>query len=259
MLRRSASGVSTGTGSVPFSTGRLSPQQAPVRRDAVALLEEHHVPRHELVGAACHRRAIAQDAHLRHRQALERLDPAMGAVVLREPQCPVEDDDGEDQPHVTPAAVGRIDDADEPEHHDRAEEDEDERVQDLVDDEPPGRDAGLLHQAVQAEAPGPRIGLGGREAVPRRAKRAEQIVDRGGVGRRAGERPRGRVSHRRAIIVAEGHRREKGRLARGARPSRRETHRAVPTLPGRRARVPYRRATERPRAVPAHGNGSTEI
>lgn len=77
---------------------------------------------------------------------------------------------------ASPARVGGLREAHRHEHHDRAEEDEDERVQDLVEGHAPGRDAGPFAQLVRTLDAEPRLCIGSRQPATAALKGREHVV-----------------------------------------------------------------------------------
>ena len=177
---------------------------ATVGRDAVALLEDDEVARHELVSPDPAQLPVAHDARLRHRQPAQRVDTALGAVVLDEPEQAVEDDDGGDEPRVAPVVLGRVEQADHREDDDRADQDEDERVAHLVEQQPPRRRRGTLGEGVRADPRQALGGLMGSQAARARAERGQDVVDRACV--RIGESEVGvhRWAHHRRRVQCIG-------------------------------------------------------
>ena len=73
-----------------------------VRRDLVARLQEHDVPRDELFGGDHARLAAAQRPGLGGQHVADRLQRLLGLAFLDKAEQRVEDDDGEDDRRVDP-------------------------------------------------------------------------------------------------------------------------------------------------------------
>ncbi len=151
-------------------------EQPPVGRDAVARLQQHHVPGHHLVGVHGDQLAPAPHPRAQHQHALQGRQAAFGAVFLVEAQHRV--DHGHHQDHHGVAQV-----PDQGRQHRGAQQQQDQQALELLEEDGPGRGGGLLGQAVGAVAVQPLVGLGraqapldvhaqarrgvaGREAVP---------------------------------------------------------------------------------------------
>jgi len=107
--------------------GRLAGAQvhalddAPVGGDEVAHLEQHDVARHEFARGEFAHDAGAAHAHDGGGEFLECGKRALGAIVLRETECRVEQDDRQDRDRVgLLAEVGGDDTRDNQQHHHRA-------------------------------------------------------------------------------------------------------------------------------------------
>ena len=145
--------------------------QAAVGRDRVALGEQDHVARHELLGSELGGGPVTQRARVRRQHPLQSLGGALGAVLLREADHRVEQHHGEDGDRDL--EVGRVALDQRGGQRDRARDLEQDReeVLELGEECRPRRAAAQLGQAVGPVAlePGARLGAGqaGRPALER--------------------------------------------------------------------------------------------
>ena len=140
-----------------FGAQVLRLDEPQVRRNLVAGLEEHDVPRNELLRGKHARLAAAHGPRLGGEHVADRIQRLLGPALLDEPEQRVENDDGEDDRRVDPQAQHQLDEA-------GAEKDVDEDVVELGEE--PHQRAPLLalRQAVRPIFLQPRRGLGGVEA-----------------------------------------------------------------------------------------------
>ena len=185
MFRRSASGVSAAqrprvlvdrlglAGERRLARAqRRRVEEARVGGDEVAALEQEDVATHHLGRGHHDGVAVAHDARPRRRQAGERRDRALGAVLLEEADQGVQDDDGEDGDAVDPLADGDR-------HGRRADQHPDDDAAELTDQDverpdlrvPRGSRSGRRRRAVGAPRPrrAPRSGRSQARRAPRRS------------------------------------------------------------------------------------------
>ena len=130
-------------------------REAKVRRDQVAGLEQDQVAGHQVGGGHDVRAAAPAHPDRRHRQGTERLERALGAVLLRKAQHRVQHQDGGDGDGI----LGLTDQA---RQHRRPGEHQDHHVGELRQQDPQRRPAPALGQAV-----GPVAGQAGMRLVRR--------------------------------------------------------------------------------------------
>jgi hypothetical protein len=150
--------------------------QARVGRQAVAGAQQHDVPGHQLPRRDLGLLAVAQGGGGGRGHAVQRLDGALGAELLRERQQHGEEQDGGDGHRLDFVAEDRGDGR-------GGDEDEDEDVLELLEQDPPRRDAAGGLQLVGAVRRQPPRRLGAGQSGGRRLLLRE--------GRGLGERVRG--------------------------------------------------------------------
>ena len=136
----------------------LSLEEPQVRRNLVAGLEEHDVPRDELIRGKHARLAAAHSPGLGGKHVADRIQRLLGPALLDEPQEPVENDDREDDRRVDPQAQHQFGEP-------GAEKNVDKDVVELGEEPHERAPLLALRQTVRPILLEPSRGLGGVEAL----------------------------------------------------------------------------------------------
>jgi hypothetical protein len=167
-------------------TGSLSPVRAAsatvrlVARSSRALGEDDDVARHELHGGYADGRSVAHDRGHGCGEPLERGGGLLGTPFLEVSQDRVADDDGRDHEGVDGRSRDAFHGPHDQRHGDRGEQEIDERVGELTDELPPGRDGGRDRQTVRSVGDQPPLGRGARKPGVRIGlQRANDVRRRG--------------------------------------------------------------------------------
>ena len=140
--------------------------EAGIRRDEVALLDDHQVARDERARVDLMPLPVADDLRLGREHVPERLDGLLGAVLLDEREDRVDQDDDDDRDAQGGLVGGECE-------HGRDPQQDGEHVDEMRAEPHPHRLGLLGGEHVLAELRKPLLGLLLREAL---ARRAEQLV-----------------------------------------------------------------------------------
>ena len=145
---------------------RTAPQEACVRWYDVAGLQQYDITWHELAGRDLQNLAVAADSHQGGGHALQRRHGLLGPMLLEEPKCGVEHDDGQDG--------ARVEQVSEKHRQDRGrKQDKGKHTGELRQEQMPGVPAAGVRNLVRPVLIEPLSRLGFRQTrdggVPRRA------------------------------------------------------------------------------------------
>jgi hypothetical protein len=153
---------------------RLHLGQAQIRRDHAALLQLHHVAGNQRGAVDLARLAAADHQRAGGDHGGERLHRRLGPIFLQEAHGAVGQQHRGDDDGVGVAGDGQG-------HHQRAEQDVDQRAGELVQEHLPGADLLALADAVGAVLGEALLGIGVGEAVGAGAEVLADAVDAGGI------------------------------------------------------------------------------